>query len=332
MFEPLPEHPEFYSKIPSGYKVEISGHMIEPMIYQPTTAGMEILTEHYKTKYAVDIRVIDQSKAEVIGDNLKHRFAAFKTFLDSKKDEIEKEISAGKQIGFVLTHGCNHTIPLIISKDRDGNKVMTIFDSTSGPRTKGYYLIANMFDDYNLMLNNGSRQKDGQSCMVDSIAILKDALRMPDLAQYLITHKIMREERAREEDEKEAGAAARPRQFFGTALTRDNFKLFLMPEELLKTAQRSEFAEESKPDETKIITASNKTLEQKRGENRVTVHFDREEGGDLKINQYLHKKSWKYAKIISEELEKRTPSVPSSSTRGAAAGAVSPTAEECLKL
>lgn len=330
MFEPLPERPDFYSKIPSGYKVEIAGHMIEPMIYQPTTAGMEILAEHYRKKYAVDIRIVDQSKAEIIGDNLKHRFAAFKTFLDSKKDEIEKEISAGKQIGFVLTHGCNHSIPLIISRDHDGNKVMTIFDSTSGPRTKGYYLIANMFDDYNLMLNKGSRQKDGQSCMVDSIAILKDALRMPDLAQHLISHKIAETERS-EEDGKEGGATARPRQFFGTALTRDNFKLFLMPEELLKTAQRSEFVEESIPDKTKIITASNKTLDQKRVEDRVTVHFNRE-GGDLKINQYLHKKSWKYAKIISEELEKKAPEVPSTSPRGAGAGAASPAPEDCLKL
>jgi hypothetical protein len=294
--ETIPDNPDFYQKIPSGYKIEINGFMMEPMIYQPTTAGLEVLAMHYNEKYGLDINIIDNAGKFEAGENLGDHFSEFKKYLDANKAAIEAKIDKGGQAGFVLCHGSYHVVPLMISRDDAGNKVMTIFDSSSGPRIKGYHSIANMFDDYNLMLNQGTRQSDTNSCMTDSIAILKDALRLKGLAQHIIEHKIS--DRAAEAE------AERPVATKATPLKRDNFKVFLMPEELLKTAQVSEFVDEAKPDMKRMVTASEKSLETKRAQNTTQIKVNGKEVESFPINSYLHKKSRRFAEIINHQLEK----------------------------
>jgi hypothetical protein len=285
---------KFYLEKGSGYIKKVTGeasYNVEPIIVQPTPEGMEILAQRYCQKYQIDLRVYDGRSIEE-GDQLIKRFEAFKAQFDFGS------LSETRTTGIILSHGQNHVVPLLFSQE-NGQKFLIIFDSTSGTRMKGYYPIANLFPDYQVLLNFGTRQADDGSCVADALSILKDALRMPELGTYLTENKL--------HEIVEEGSGRKI--FFGTPKP-NNFKIFLMPEELLKTAQISKFVENSNPDLDKTITKNNETLGQRRQRDRTLVSFNRDETKEVGINAYLHKKSQKYRQILdqqSEQLPSKSP-------------------------
>jgi hypothetical protein len=305
----LPENPEYYSEIPSGYRVRMEGFMVEPMIYQPTIKGMAVLAEHYRKKYDIDIRIVDQSATGIPGDYTKSRLGEFKRFLAAHGEELEADLEDGKQIGLILCHNANHSIPLVMSRDDERKTVLTFFDSLAAGQVNNYRFAATeLFPEYTVLLNQGTRQADRQSCMADSVAILKDALRMRDLAQHILDHKIVAKSSSDSDSDDEVEGSKET-----------NFKLFRMPEELLKTAQVSEFFAKAEPDPAKIITAGGKSLEEKRDASKIAVTIHEKgvgEAREIPVNSYLHTKSRRFAEIICEELGIIAPT-----TKAEAAGA-----------
>ena len=281
--------PELYIEKPSGYKVTIQDHQIEPMIYQPTYEGMVLLSEKYNEKYEIDIRIVNEVD---FGD---HEPTALKRIRRFKNNaDIDTIIESEKTVGIILMHGENHAIPILFSREED-KKYMIIFDSSSGARIPGHYPIGNDFPDFQVMINLGTRQADGTSCITDAICILKDALRMEGLGSYLMQTKAV-EDDAKKDETREA-----PRLFFATSKP-DNFTVFRMPEELLKTAQREDFIEKSEADRKKMITKSNDTLDQKRYKDRATVAFNGKPFEPTGINRYLHEKSKRHAEYLDKIL------------------------------
>ncbi|MDA0781437.1 MAG: hypothetical protein PQ612_03575 [Rickettsiales bacterium] len=299
---------EYYLKIPSGYKTEIDGCFVEPIIYQPTPKGATIIADYYNDKYDLSISVIDHSQNVPQGSDLKARFQEFRNTVKNLTLEPDKPK------GFILMHGQNHSVPVIMSKEtqEDGSTkdFMIIFDSTSGSRTKGYYPIANMYPEQQLLLNNGTRQADGQSCITDSPAILKDALRIEKLGTKLLERSFNYDEYSAQQREKEGRP---PNRFQSAPVENDNFLVFEMPSSLCKTAQISNFLEKNNADlDSPII--SNKSdaisLSLKRESSQSTVSFIKTSESNnetftdkmLGINRYLHKKSKRHAEIIDKKL------------------------------
>jgi hypothetical protein len=335
MFEPLPEHPEFYVEKFFFEAIE-DGKMIRVPTYQPTVKGLEVLAKHYNAKHGIDIHILDQSEIE--NKSFGGHFQHLKRFLDEHSEEFEKKIGDNKQIGIVMACGTQHAIPLMISKDAANNKMMIIFDSVLHNGGREYYEASMLLDyKFNLLLNAGTRQRDEYSCITDSIAILTDALQEENLAQYLLDHKIPKEESKKLPSKLKSdhwyhyydGIKERygysddviDKIIWRTQRQKD-VRFFHMPEKLLKTAQLETFVADSEPDMGAIISSKGKNLEQKRKEkySPLTSYGT--------YSNYLHIKSWKYAKIISQTLEEESKSVPASSPIIAAAHPVAVTAEE----
>jgi len=278
---------ELYAAQNCGYTSVIAGYKIEPIIIQPLPAGAVILAKRYNQKYNININIVDHTNVVQRGDVLKDRFAKFRETFDIKKFE------EGKPVGFLLMHGLQHVVSFIIS--RENNKVyMIIFDSTSGSRKGGYKVIANMFAECEVLLNDGTRQADVGSCVADGLCMLKDGLRMPNLGTYIFNEKLLQSS-----PRKDTRTPGRP-TFFGTQLTQDNYFIFRMPEELLKSAQVSQYVDNATPDLNRVITKNNETLGERRERDRAIVSFNNSPSVDVGINRYLHKKSHQYAQIIDD--------------------------------
>lgn len=139
---------KFYRKIPSGFSQEVNDIIVSPFLYQPMPDGVEWLCNHYSKKYNIDLRWVDlRGKIE----NAKDIKSFFKYFKESCLDKIE----GNRRVGFVLNHGQNHTIPVLVEKNENATSII-VFDSTSGPIIKGYFGIAHLFDNANLYLNTGT--------------------------------------------------------------------------------------------------------------------------------------------------------------------------------
>lgn len=285
--------PKLYIEKPSGYQVKIEDHLIGPMIYQPTTEGMVELAEKYRKKYKVEIKIIDER------DWGAHEPVALKRIRRFKdKADIESFLKADKPVGVILMHGENHAIPILFSKEKE-EKYMIIFDSSSGASIPGHYPLGNDFPNFQVMINLGTRQADSTSCITDAICILKDALRMNELGSYLLEYKSV----TGNIDDSQTREA--PRLFFATRKP-ENFIIFKMPEELLKSSQREDFILKSEADLDKLITKNNDTLAQKRNKSRITVSFNDKPKEETGINGYLHSKSKNHARYLDEILNKRT--------------------------
>jgi hypothetical protein len=300
---------DYYLKIPSGYKTEIDGCIVEPYIYQPTPKGAKIVADYYNEKYGTSISVVDHTNSDVAANNPLERFKKF-----SEQLALE-EHSLDKPKGFILMHGQNHAIPVLMTREKqeDGPQkdYMVIFDSTSGSSIKGYYNVANMFQDKQVLLNNGTRQADSQSCITDALAILKDASRIKNLGTNLLRKKAFNYEEYDAQKRKDEGRP--PNRFKSTKIENDNFLVFNMPGKLCKTAQRSEFLQSSSADMSERVI-SNKSdsfsLMEKRSSSQSLVSMigkGNSKDGDINdktlgINRYLHKKSKRHAEIIDEKL------------------------------
>lgn len=295
----LPDNPEFYSKIPADFEIEIEGHPFRPIIYRPTAKGLEILVKHYREHYDLDIRLAKDSHGLLT------------EFLHDHGAEISAELleKRGHKIGFLFDEG-SHITPIIFSQNSAGKNEVIIFDST--PTMAEIAKIARAFPGFQFYLNKGVRQADTDSCGIDAVAILKDSLRIDDLFDII---------KERESDSSRTGLMRTSRISNLAAITTEeaetflkertessslppNLKLFLMPEALMKTAQRPKFFDLTNPDKSQVIcTTKGKTLQEKLDQHWVDTADD-----STRVNIYLTQKGYKFASIICASLARTPPS------------------------
>lgn len=271
---------EYYTKKASGFSQETNDALISPLFYQPTPKGVALLCAHYSAKYNLDLRCIDfRGKIEAADNSL----LFFKYLAETKYLDC---LSNNQKMGLVLTHGSYHAIPLLVIKIQDALH-MIVFDSTSGPRIKGYFSIAKLFDKAHFYLNSGSRQVDSSSCITEAICILKEALQLPDLMSLI--------EAKRFDDH--PSLKQNPHSMF-TIPKPDNFIVFKMPEQLLLTSQSSDYITEADAD-LSVVIRGGKTLGEYRKHFRMQVSLT--QGSSVVvagINSYLFVKSREHKKLF----------------------------------
>lgn len=281
---PLP-NPYYIRKQAGLYELQNTRELTPLFIYQPTPAGITALCQHYNQKYKINLYHIDFQTLVESGDNARHFFS----FL--QQNFSLSAISEGQTTGLILSHGQHHAIPILINKYFDSNRPsMIIFDSSSGSRIKGYYKIANLFPEFDVYLNDGTRQSDGLSCITDAVCILKEALQIKNLLA-LIRPKVIPEH-----------PAFKKTQFFNEDKP-ENFNVFNMPEQLLLTAQVSSYVSNAQADLTTILRGG-KTLHSYREQFRMEVILLKNGERDFKtINGYLFTKSLEHRNLLDFILE-----------------------------
>ncbi len=254
--------------------------------YQPTPEGVDILCDYYCKKYNITLQTYEVKAV--------HHNQERASFEELSKSRLIKEITNGEKIGVILSNEQNHAIPVLLFKKND-RLHLYIFDSTSGPYISSYYDIARIFSDAKVYLNNGTRQADKVSCITDAICVLKDALRINNLNE-LIELKIANEPCAL------AHPSSRIKKLY--KLKPANFSLFNMPEQLLKTAQRSTYLELSGADlETVINPKKNSSLRAFRESHSIKAQVtdSRARTQIASINNYLFFKSNRHSLILDQQ-------------------------------
>lgn len=294
--EELRDNPEYYGRESVDFELDVDGKKFKPSMYRLKPKGLEILAEHYREKYGVDIRVSTTHRTII-------------DYFTEKAEEIIKEFEGapeGKKIGLILSNNLPHVVPIVISRDKSDNKITVMsFDSVGDPIGYGRLSPSLANKNFKFFLNEGVRQRDGISCTTDSILILKDALRIENLVETVKS--------------KMSDGSTVDKSILEMLRT-SKFPLpeklfFSMPEDLLKTAQRKTFITNVKPNMSRLLTTTKgggKTLTEKMAQHRVTLEGYREP-----TNLYLVEKSYKFARIICDRLERT--SSPSVAAAGAAA-------------
>ena len=284
----------YYIEKLAPFSERINDCLITPYVYQPTPEGVTALCQHYSQKYTIDLRCVDLREVLEVGDNSRHFFTCLKN-----NPEL-LSIEAGKARGLILTHGQHHAIPVVVLNDGKKQNII-IFDSTSGSRIQGYFGIAELFPEAQIYLNSGTRQADGASCLTDAVCILKEALQINAL-MLLIQPKIIKEHKA-----------FNPSRFARSKP--DNFKLFHLPEQLLLTAQRSEYLKETQAN-TDVLLRGGRTLQAYRDEFKLQVSLLKHEGTALaSINSYLFVKGKEHKKILDAYAAHENMFIPISNPR-----------------
>jgi len=277
---------KFYIKQASGFSQEIDDSIISPLFYQPTPEGVGFLCSHYSAKYKIDLRCLDLRGKVTQPDNILMFFECL------VKINLIERLDDNQVVGIVLSHGQHHAVPVLIHK-REGKTEVVVFDSTSGPRIKGYFRIATLFPSSVFYLNSGSRQVDSSSCITDAICILKEALQIENLLT-LLNHKRYDEHPSLQS--KRSGFFSIPKP--------DNFILFKMPEKLLLTAQKSRYVSEADAN-TSIQLRGGKTLAEYRSLFQMRVSLIQGDSATVKgINSYLFIKSREHKKLFDSYSKK----------------------------
>jgi len=323
----LPENPEYYYRNPSSFRIQAADKDVITY-YKFYLPGMEIIADHYRQKYNIDLRITDfcgeLSEEERYSDDYDpflYRFSELKKILDVTE--------FAKPIGFVLFITDGHAIPVLTSADASGNKHMIIFDSVYQKDESKYYPIAKMFPEFKVFLNEGPRQADGYSCDTDAIVILKDALRTNELIDLVSKHatRLAIGDKAKVVSADEESASHVP----------ENLYLFPMPEQLLKTAQSKTYMQQLNPDlKCELVTAKSKTLGAKREENKANLFYSGAQE-TVEINDFLYAKNRKYAEMICEKLGRGYVSSAASFPQdhqvdSAAAASASPRSRDVVQL
>lgn len=283
-------HPDHYMKLPSGYVSSVDGEMVEPTLYQPTPAGLDVLTQYFSHTAGIDLRHFPQEN--FTKDTIRDRFNHFADAVAGY------ELKDGQSIGVVLSYGQMHAIPVMLEQ-RNGAKYLVIFDSTSGPITKQYYHVANRFTDFQVMLNKGTRQADKQSCITDAVEILRVALKTPQVLESVL-----------EKSELQSNAEPEPtgrRKFIQPIkLAQENFHLFTMPEALCFTAQRPTFITDTvQADIDKTIKRGDSSTSLGRELTKHTqISFRPNSRNYFPMNAYLYDASRMHKRIIDEHFSR----------------------------
>ncbi len=288
----------YYNSLKTDFRIDLGELVVEPKIYAPTAAGLQVIAKKYKKLYHVEIQVFDSSQhtlneKEIRGDNILDRFKCFQNNFDfSQLQKIDR-------LGIILVHGHHHAVPVFLSRE-DNHIYMIIFDSTSGSRKKGYWKVAGLFPEFIFLLNNGTRQSDTGSCFTDAMYTLKDALNNQKITGSVLLQQEQGglEDSAAEPEVSSSEAERRSKIRFSQLVKPNNFSLFTLPTYLLKTSQRSEFVMECNPDMNEVVhSSSGTTLEQHRQRHRIRVTFLSKQ---LEGNActFLHKKALEHKEMI----------------------------------
>lgn len=277
----------------TNYQLAAEGEYVRPTIYQPTPEGMEILVEEFRERTGLDLRVHDLGESRDRKRSLTENFKSFRKFIAN-----DIRLEEGSRVGVVLMQGQNHAIPVLLAMEK-GRRYLFVFDSTSGGYQHEYRDVAKDYGDFRVMLNNGTRQADTQSCITDAYEVLTRALKLPDTCQLVLDKARAKEngenfgvqaahgnassplsdsepgslQNAEKERDQEAWGNAgsessdsggRPRigsSSKSDAAQPDNFSIFPMPEELCFTAQNSKFIEiDSQADVNKKYVIDGKSM------------------------------------------------------------------------
>lgn len=275
------------------YDLSIEG--IDSKFYNPTAQGLRKIAAHYKEKYGIDIEIFETNKDGLFN------------FMESNKEVLKKLPSTEekKVFGFVL-YNEGHTTSVAVIKHL-GEDHIIIFDSINNNRF--YEYVAQNFPDFIFLSNysndNSGRQSSKYGCRIDAISIMKDALRLEDFLEQVTSRIKIDDSECCGGAGKEASSTLLPEtesfDFFDAKeelaerrLSR-NFKLFRMPEELLKTCQRSSFLEGCEPYMSSRLatTKTSLTLEEKRAKH---THSSCSTGKE--VNAYILEKSHRYHDLL----------------------------------
>lgn len=278
----MDSNPYYIEKL-AGFKKRFNNAVLEPLIFQPTPSGVEHLCAHYSKKYPIDLRCYNLTYLHDHPENLYHSFSCLK---ESNLLELEEE----SERGLVFSHGQFHAIAVYIC-NVSTKKSMIVFYSSAGGREAGYFKIAKLFPEYDFYVNEGSRQSDEGSCITDSICILKEALQVNDLVS-LVSHT-----------RKESAYCINYKPFIFKERQPDNLHVFKMPEQLLLTAQRSDFVRACNAD-LGVEIRGGQTLGHYRSQFAMNVSFFNSNqlssppSDEKSINSYLFVKSSEHKNIL----------------------------------
>jgi len=258
----------------TSYVIRHKTYTIHPTLFQPTPMGTATLCAHYSNKYAINLTSLDLETKVEAADN------AFNFFSYLQENEYYLDIEEGKTKGIVLSHGQFHAIPVLLCK-KDGIKHLMVFDSTSGPRVKGYYKMANLFPDFQFYLNAGTRQADEGSCITDAVCILKEALQIKNLVHIIKNKRFIPLDLLRA-------------TIFSSSMPK-NFHVFRMPEQLLLTAQIAKYLNDANLD---TVIRGGQTLRHYRETYVMSVSFIKGIVNTANINSYLYIKACEHKDLL----------------------------------
>lgn len=313
-----PDHTDHYIKVPCGYMAVVDDDRIEPTLYQPTPKGLQLLINDFICRTGLKLDMIDQAGHSDYP--LKDRFTAAKVVIDKAFPEgIEPK-------AVILCYGQMHAVPVLMV--RNGlEKLLIIFDSTSGGIQHQYHEIADDYPGYQVMLNRGTRQADSQSCITDAFEILCRALEIKNVRE-LICGRAQKIEKVVEvkavvdvEEMVEVkkgdmpstlrNLKERPKFVNKKELKLENFYLFNMPEELCFTAQRREFLTSNGVDLKRTFQQAGTSTTLKRelfGSREISLNQGIDSLNTIMpstyhlINHYLYDASVRHKKIILSAL------------------------------
>jgi hypothetical protein len=296
-----PGHEDYYQEIPTGFCVVRGNNQHEAKIYQPTPDGLAVLIDFFQKETASDLRLFRQEHVHL--NSLENRFADF------KKNFNFSSIKPGCFTGVILSMGQNHAIPIVVSFI-ENKKSLFIFDSTSGGSQKSYCAVANLFADYDVYLNRGTRQADSQSCITDAVEVLRIAADMPDLAEQIKLKSVPIDMTIRRTNSRLI--LAQP------ILNQQNFYIFGMPAKLCITAQCSKFIEDAhvNPEEKFLLNNETTSLSRENLKFKEIIlrpikipadDYSLQPAKASPINSYLYEASFMHKEIIDRHLANSLP-------------------------
>ncbi|NDP59696.1 MAG: hypothetical protein GZ090_10100 [Oxalobacteraceae bacterium] len=288
------KYDKYFHEIGCGYKKLVDYMYIEPAICQPTPAGLSLLVEDFVARTNHDLRAVDQQQDDGPVPTMIDRFKKFGA------QAAAIPFDPLRPVGVILTHGQHHACPVLFMRKDQTNYVL-IFDSTSGSMKKAYRKVGTFFPDCQVMLNDGTRQSDSQSCITDAYEILTRAFTVDDLIGKV-------EARVIDERAASSSTAASVRASRFSAPEVDNFRLFRMPEELCFTAQRTAFVTQTSKAEMQMpIRDRDGRLTTLKDMMRLqkTVAIGNQSEKWIGINSYLHDVSVEHRERIKQLVDQR---------------------------
>jgi hypothetical protein len=288
------KYDKYFHEIGCGYKKLVDYMYIEPAICQPTPAGLSLLVEDFVARTNHDLRTVDQQQDDGPVPTMIDRFKTFSA------QAAAIPFDPLRPVGVILTHGQHHACPVLFMRKDQTNYVL-IFDSTSGSMKKAYRKVGTFFPDCQVMLNDGTRQSDSQSCITDAYEILTRAFTIDDLIGKV-------EARVIDERAASSSTAASVRASRFSAPEVDNFRLFRMPEELCFTAQRTAFVTQTSKAEMQMpIRDRDGRLTTLKDMMRLqkTVAIGNQSEKWIGINSYLHDVSVEHRERIKQLVDQR---------------------------